>query len=76
MKEQEIIGILRVENPEFRQLEEDHRALETRLTELESRGFLTAEEEMEIKVIKKQKLAKKDRMAAFIRGFRNTAAMN
>ncbi|RMG74650.1 MAG: DUF465 domain-containing protein, partial [Nitrospirae bacterium] len=67
MKEQEIREVLRAENPEFQQLEAEHRALESRLSELEGKPFLTAEEEIEIKQIKKQKLAKKDKMAMMIR---------
>ncbi len=76
MKEQEIIEALRRENTEFRTLEKEHQALEARLSELDGRHFLTPEEEMEIKTIKKQKLAKKDKMAALIREFKKTGAMN
>jgi hypothetical protein len=41
-------------------LQEEHRALERRLTELESRVGLTADEQVERIQIKKLKLAKKD----------------
>ena len=76
MKEREIIEGLRKENGEFRHLEEEHRALEARLSELDNKHFLTSEEEREIKTIKKQKLIKKDRMAELIREFRKTTALN
>ncbi|NOX21389.1 MAG: DUF465 domain-containing protein [Nitrospirae bacterium] len=76
MREQEIVEVLRVENPEFQQLEQEHRALESRLSELESKHFLKPEEEMEIKLIKKQKLAKKDKMAMLIRQYKKTVLQN
>ncbi len=76
MREQEIVEVLRAENPEFQQLEQEHRALESRLSELESKHFLKPEEEMEIKLIKKQKLAKKDKMAMLIRQYKKTVLQN
>jgi len=76
MKEQEIIEVLRNENPSFKQLEEEHQDLEVRLAEFDGKGFLTPEEELEIKRIKKQKLIRKDRMAAFIREYKKGASMN
>ncbi|RMG04776.1 MAG: DUF465 domain-containing protein [Nitrospirae bacterium] len=76
MKEQEIAEILTNENPSFKQLREEHQELEKRLTDLESKPYLSAEDEIEIKAIKKQKLAKKDQMAAMIREYKKTAAVN
>ncbi|RMG70298.1 MAG: DUF465 domain-containing protein [Nitrospirae bacterium] len=76
MKEQEIREVLRAENPEFQQLEAEHRALESRLSELEGKPFLTSEEEIEIKQIKKQKLAKKDKMAMMIREYKKMVLQN
>jgi len=76
MKDQEIAEILRTENPSFRQLQEEHQALEQRLSDLENKQYLTAEDEVEIKSIKKQKLAKKDQMAAMIREYKKTVALN
>ncbi len=70
MNEQEIIETLRRENEEFQRLEAEHRQLEEQLEALGSKPYLTAEEEMEIKKIKKQKLAKKDRMAELIRQYK------
>jgi hypothetical protein len=70
MKERDIIEVLRRENPEFQKLEEEHRSLEEKLQEFNSKYYLTPEEEMEIKKIKKQKLAKKDRMAELIRQYK------
>ncbi len=76
MREQEIVEVLRTENPEFQQLEQEHRALENRLSELEGKAFLTTEEEIEIKLIKKQKLAKKDKMAMLIREYKKAVLQN
>ncbi len=76
MNKEEVVEILRKENDEFRQLEEEHRSLEERLAELENKHFLTTEDEVEVKAIKKQKLIKKDRMAELIREFRKTATLN
>ncbi len=73
MKDREIVELLRAESEEFRQLEQEHRALENRLSELDSKHYLSPEEEVEIKSIKKQKLAKKDRMAEMIREYKKAA---
>jgi uncharacterized protein YdcH (DUF465 family) len=76
MKEQEIVAMLRDQNSNFRQLDDEHRALEGRLSELDSKHFLTPEEEMEVKTIKKKKLARKDKMATYIREFKKGVSMN
>ncbi|MBM4129090.1 MAG: DUF465 domain-containing protein [Nitrospira sp.] len=70
MQEQEIIEILKKENEEFRGLAEEHQKLEKLLAELDSKRFLTPEEEYERKRIQKQKLLKKDRMAALVREYK------
>lgn len=76
MKEQEIIELLRRENEEFRRLEQEHRSLDNTLKELESKRFLSAEEEMEIHRIKKLKLSKKDRMLELIEKYRKSHSLN
>jgi len=70
LQEQEIIEILKKENEEFRGLAEEHQKLEKLLAELDSKRFLTPEEEYERKRIQKQKLLKKDRMAALVREYK------
>jgi hypothetical protein len=47
---------------EFRTLMKSHREHERRLAELASKTFLTTDEEMEEKRLKKEKLHLKDRM--------------
>ncbi|MEW6002867.1 MAG: DUF465 domain-containing protein [Nitrospirota bacterium] len=70
MKEHEIIELLKIENEEFRRLSEEHRNLDSFLSEIDSKLYLTPEEEIERKKIQKQKLLKKDRMAELIREFK------
>lgn len=66
-KEKEIISILYKEDEEFRSLWDEHENLETRLSQLESQRFITPEEELEVKRIKKRKLIGKDRLEELIR---------
>ncbi len=72
MKEQEIVELLKRENEEFKKLNEEHRNLDGLLTEIDSKRYLTPDEEMERKRIQKQKLLKKDRMAALVREFQKS----
>ncbi len=70
MKEQEIVEFLKKENEEFRKLSEEHRNLDEFLVEIDSKRYLTPEEEIERKNIQKQKLIKKDRMAELVRDYK------
>lgn len=76
MKESEIIEILKKENEEFRRLSEEHRNLDMLLSEMDNRRYLTPEEEIERKKIQKQKLLKKDRMAALVREYKKNHSIN
>ena len=60
------------QDPEFGALVEQHRAHESRLAELAAKGWLTTEEEQEVKRLKKEKLHLKDRMEARLRSHRVT----
>ncbi len=55
---------------EFRSLMKSHREHERRLAELASKTFLTTDEEMEEKRLKKEKLHLKDRMEEIAREHR------
>ena len=66
MDESAIIQQLRRNHHEFHQLEEQHRHLEERLTELIRRKILTPQEEIEKKRLQIEKLKKKDRMTRII----------
>jgi uncharacterized protein YdcH (DUF465 family) len=70
LKEKEIVEFLKKENEEFRKLSEEHRNLDGLLGEIDSKRYLTPEEEIERKRIQKQKLVKKDRMAELVREYR------
>ena len=62
-----IAELLRTSSMEFRQLEETHHRLDAELEELQRRHVLTPQEELLKKQMQKEKLAKKDKMAALIR---------
>jgi len=72
LKEQEIIERLKKESEEFRKVLEEHHGLDATLAEIDRKVYLTPEEEIERKKLQKQKLAKKDKMAEFIRDFKKT----
>jgi uncharacterized protein YdcH (DUF465 family) len=57
-------------NPRFRLLYEEHLLLEKELQNLDSRFFLTPEEELERKKVQKLKLAGKDEMVRMLRSHR------
>ena len=61
-KEGELIERLMRENEEFSKIKQAHSQLGSQFDELEKRPFLTPQDEMEIKIIKKKKLALKDQM--------------
>ncbi len=65
-KDQEIIEKLMKENEEFRRYMEEHRELEKKVAELEKKLYLTPDEEMEVKRLKKIKLAGKDKIEEMI----------
>jgi len=62
-----LIERLAVENPEFRMLREEHQGYETELTDLNRRGFLSADQHWRVSELKKLKLIAKDRMEAILR---------
>jgi len=76
LKEQEIVEFLKKENEEFRRLSEEHRNLDEILVEIDSRRYLTPEEEIERKNIQKQKLLRKDKMAELIRNYKKNHSIN
>ena len=73
VSEDRIADQLRTSNMEFRQLEESHHRLDAELSELQKRHVLTPQEEVLKKQIQKEKLAMKDKMAEFIRLYREGA---
>jgi len=62
MDETELKELLLRESEEFRKLHEEHQSCESKLEGLAAKGFLTEEDKLEEREIKKRKLALKDRM--------------
>ena len=62
---------LRQSSHEFRVLEEAHHRLDLELIQLQKRHVLTPAEELSVKALHKEKLAKKDKMAELIRVWRS-----
>jgi uncharacterized protein YdcH (DUF465 family) len=56
---------------EYRVLEEAHHRLDQELLQLQKRHVLTPAEELSMKDLHKEKLAKKDKMAELIRAYRD-----
>ena len=71
----EIQQVLSDADPEFRQLAEEHRRCDSRLSELISKHDITEDEEIEEKLLKKRKLRLKDQMAERIRSYESTHAV-
>ena len=55
------------ENHDFRKLREEHQRYEQELTSLNSRGFLSPDQQWRVSERKKLKLIAKDRMEALLR---------
>jgi len=70
--EEQIAESLRASNVEYRELEESHHRLDEELQQLLKHHVLTPQEEILKKQLQKEKLGKKDRMAALIREHRAT----
>ena len=62
LEQTELVEKLLEENEEFRKAYEEHKKYKLRVAELEKKGILNAEEELEEKRLKKLKLALKDKM--------------
>ncbi|MEJ2232043.1 MAG: YdcH family protein [Nitrospirales bacterium] len=70
MRDEQIAENLRASNVEYRELEESHHRLDAELQQLLKHHVLTPQEEILKKQLQKEKLGKKDRMAALIREHR------
>ena len=69
-KEDALVERLMQENGEFLKVKQAHSQLAKQLEELEKKPFLTSQDEMEIKIIKKKKLALKDQMEKILMQYR------
>jgi uncharacterized protein YdcH (DUF465 family) len=68
--EEHIAESLRTSNEEYQKLEESHHRLDAELQQLLKHHVLTPQEEVLKKQLQKEKLGKKDRMAALVRDYR------
>ncbi len=69
-KEDELIERLMRENEEFLKAKQAHVQFAGQLEELEKKPFLTPQDEMEVKILKKKKLACKDQMERILMQYR------
>jgi uncharacterized protein YdcH (DUF465 family) len=69
-KDMDLIQRLSEENPRFRKLHEEHMLFEKQLQKLDERNYLSPEEDLERKKIRKLKLAGKDEMESILREHR------
>ena len=69
-KEEELIERLMRENEDFLKAKQTHAQLAKQLEELENKSFLTPQDEIEIKILKKKKLAYKDQMERILVQYR------
>ncbi len=70
MRDEEIVELLKGQNETFRKLYQEHRDLDTVLTEMAKKQFLSNEEEYEMLRLHKEKVYKKDRLAAVVREYK------
>jgi uncharacterized protein YdcH (DUF465 family) len=69
-KEEELVERLMRENEEFSKAKQAHSQLAKQLDELEKKPFLSPQDEIEIKILKKKKLALKDQMERILVKYR------
>jgi len=71
-KEEDLVRTLLKEDETFRTMKERHGALEDQLQRLETKPYLTPQDELEIKMIKKKKLMFKDEMQRILVSYRTS----
>jgi uncharacterized protein YdcH (DUF465 family) len=69
-KEEELVDRLIKENEDFLKAKQAHTQLAKQLEELEIKPFLSPQDEMEIKILKKKKLVYKDQMEKILNQYR------
>ena len=71
ISEEDLVKKLLQDDETFRTLKHQHASLEAQLQEFESKPFLTPQDEVEIKKIKKKKLMFKDEMQRILASHRS-----
>jgi len=69
-KEEELIERVMKEDGEFLRVRQIHTQLAKQLEDLEKKPYVTPQDEMEIKILKKKKLAAKDQMEKILIKYR------
>jgi uncharacterized protein YdcH (DUF465 family) len=70
IKDEDLTARLMKENEEFLRVKQAHAELAKQLDEIESKPYLTPQDEVEIKILKKKKLACKDKMEKILTQYR------
>jgi uncharacterized protein len=68
--EAELRNQLLKENEEFRRLAEEHQSYDHQLEDLSNKHFLSEEEQLQEKTLKKKKLMLKDQMYSMVQKYR------
>ncbi len=72
MGEKELKEALMQENKDFKEVVERHQKYDTQLEKLESKNYLSDDEKLRIRELKKKKLALKDRMYAMMTEYKKS----
>ncbi len=70
VRDQSIIETLVKEDDEFKKLVDEHRELDRKIQELDTRVYLLPDEEVERKKLSKIKLFKKDKIAKIVSDYK------
>ncbi len=76
MKESEIKELLIDNDAEFKRIYEEHQNYEKELERFKEKHYLTSDEQILIKEIKKKKLRLKDKMQSMIENYEKTELKN
>jgi hypothetical protein len=76
MIEEKIKEILLQNSEEFRKIYQEHQSCEQSLAEIQARSFLTEEERLQEKLLKKKKLRLKDEMYQMIMEYERQSGHN
>lgn len=73
MGEKELKNVLMQKNSEFREIVEQHKAYDTELEKLESKNYLSEDEKLKVRELKKKKLALKDKMYVMMTEYKRSS---
>jgi len=72
MQEKELREVMLRENDEFKKLHQQHQKYEKELEKFKDKSYLTEDEKLKEKELKKKKLVLKDRMYFLMREYRKS----